>query len=283
MAFAQPLWTLLQFSLSSEQYSHIILIPVVTLALLYQERSKVFSRISGDRILGGCVLATGCLLHAGYLSGSSSLSRNDQTSWAVFSVVTIWLGLFLFFYGRIPFRMARFPLLFLYLMVPIPDAALFSVITVLQHASAETTDVLFRLTGMTVYREGLVFALPGITIEVARECSGIRSSMALFITSLLAGHMFLQARWSRLALYVAVLPITIFKNGLRILFLSSYAVYVDPTILDSAAHRRGGIPFFGLALLFLGAVLWVLRKTENRTQGKMHKSPGDGGREGVAL
>ena len=61
-------------------------------------------------------------------------------------------------------------------------------------------------------------------------------------------------------LILSVLPITIFKNALRILTLTLLGAYVDQRILDSVVHRAGGIPFFGLALLLFGCVLWVLRK-----------------------
>mgnify|MGYP003908365983 CR=1 FL=1 len=38
-----------------------------------------------------------------------------------------------------------------------------------------------------MFRDGLVFKLPGIEMQVAQECSGIRSSLVLFITGLVAG------------------------------------------------------------------------------------------------
>jgi len=41
-------------------------------------------------------------------------------------------------------------------------------------------------------------------------------------------------------------------------------VYVDPRILDSTLHRRGGIPFFIVALSLFGVVLWFLRRSESR-------------------
>lgn len=264
--FWKPLWTLGGFALGSEQYSHILLIPLVTVFLLYQERRTIFGNPSArDRARGGTAIGAGLLLHALYLylATGGRWSLNDRISLATFSVVLVWLGLFLTFYGRQAFRAALFPLLFLFLMVPIPEAMLDSVIVALQKASGEVTAILFNLSGIPVFRDGLVFVLPNnIVIEVARECSGIRSSLALFITSLLAGHFFLQ-KWTRKAvLWAMVFPITIFKNGLRIVTLSVLAVYVDPAILESAAHRRGGVPFFGLALLVLGAVLWLLRRTE---------------------
>src|SRR5204863_103315 len=77
----------------------------------------------------------------------------------------------------------------------------------------------FNLTGTPVLRHGVVFQLPGITIEVAQECSGIRSSWVLFITSLVASHMFLKSPWRRAILVAFVIPLGVIRNGFRILVI----------------------------------------------------------------
>lgn len=271
VAFWKPLWTLGHFSLQSEQYSHILLIPFVVLALFYQDRDKLFSKAVPDWTLGGAALGVAAFPYAVSLYLRNSLSENDRLSLVILSILLVWLALFLSLYGRRTFRAAAFPLCFMFLMVPIPEAILDTTIRLLQQASGEVTDILFQISGIPVYRQGLVFVLPNVTIEVAKECSGIRSSLALFITSLLAGHMFLRSTSRKILLCAVVLPITVFKNGLRIVVLSALAVYVDPAILDSSAHRRGGIPFFGLALLLLGAVLWLLQKTERGRTAKLQR------------
>ena len=66
---------------------------------------------------------------------------------------------------------------------------------------------------MPYYREGFVFSLPNVAIEVADECSGIRSSIALVLTALLAGHMSLVTGWKKVVLVAVALPLTILKNG----------------------------------------------------------------------
>jgi len=100
---------------------------------------------------------------------------------------------------------------------------------------------------------------------VAEQCSGIRSSIALIITSVLAGYLFLKSGWSRLILVLSFFPITVFKNGMRIVTLSLLASYVDMRfITGSWLHKSGGIPFFAMGLALMAPVLWVLMKTEER-------------------
>jgi exosortase/archaeosortase family protein len=70
------------------------------------------------------------------------------------------------------------------------------------------------------------------------------------------GHLFLSSWRRKFVLSLWVLPITIVKNAIRIVTLTLLGVYVDPRILESTLHSRGGIPFFVMALSLLGVVLW---------------------------
>jgi exosortase/archaeosortase family protein len=98
---------------------------------------------------------------------------------------------------------------------------------------------------------------------VADACSGIRSGIALILTALLAGHMFLRSPWKKALLVAAVLPIAVLKNGLRIVSLSLLAIHVDPGILAGRLHNDGGIAFFLLALTLLLPILGLLRRWDS--------------------
>jgi exosortase len=111
-------------------------------------------------------------------------------------------------------------------------------------------------------RRGLVFDLPGVSIQVAEECSGIRSTLALFITTALAGALFLKSNWRRLLLLIVVVPIAIVKNGLRIATLSTLAIYVNPAFLTGNLHHHGGVLFFLLALVPMALLLIFLERRE---------------------
>src|SRR5262249_11775310 len=139
------------------------------------------------------------------------------------------------FYGVEAFRVAAFPLLFLVFCVPVPSVVLNPLITLLQRGSAEITLILLKLSGTPVFRDGFFFLMPRpgnniLTIEVARECSGIRSCVSMLILTILAGHLLLKTTWRRLALVVVAIPIMIFKNGVRIVTLTLLSIHVDPAI-----------------------------------------------------
>jgi exosortase len=151
---------------------------------------------------------------------------------------------------------------FLIFIVPLPDPAADYLENASKLASAEVANVLFVATGTPVLRDGTVFQLPGIAIEVAKECSGIRSSWVLFITSLLASYLFLRTAWRRGLLVAAVIPLGLLRNGFRILVISLLCVHFGPQMINSPIHRRGGPLFFAASLIPLFLLLWWLRRGE---------------------
>ncbi len=171
--------------------------PLVSASLFILERRRIFSHVETYWAAGLGLLFAGALFYCYGERHSASLSENDQLFIAIFSAVVILIGGFVLCYGFRAFRVGLFPLLFLFLTVPIPDFFLDRAIFWLQTASAEVSYAVFQLVGIPVFRTGFIFALPGLTIEIAKECSGIHSSLALLITSLLAGHLFLRSPWKK--------------------------------------------------------------------------------------
>ncbi|OHE21913.1 MAG: hypothetical protein A2X92_00750, partial [Syntrophus sp. GWC2_56_31] len=197
-------------------------------------------------------------------------NQNDLTAIVALAVVVFINGGFIVAYGSPAFKAALFPLLFLTFMIPIPSALMDGIVYFLQVGSTEFTHMLFLATGVPFLREGFVFHLPGMSIEVAKECSGIRSSLALLITAILAGHLFLETGWKKVILAVLIIPVTMFKNGIRILILTLMGTYWDPRWLTSSSlHRDGGILFFILALTLMAPILYFLRKSEERRGEKV--------------
>jgi len=181
---------------------------------------------------------------------------------SAFLLVTFWIGGFCACFGLGAGRKALFPLLFLYLSVPIPEPLMARVVVALQHASADAASAFYGIAGVPVMRFGQVFVLSNQRIEVAAECSGIRSSIALFITGLLFSHLFLRRNWSKVLLIAGIVPLAVFKNGLRIFTLSVLANYVDPRFLTGPLHHNGGVFFFSVALGVLVLLLLALRRFE---------------------
>jgi exosortase len=262
--FYAPLRELWVLSSHDELYSHIFGIPLISAYFLYLKRREIFQNVSYSIRLGIVFLIAGSVLYMVGLSQVVRLTQNDHLSLMTFTAVLMWIGGFILVYGIESVKTNLFPFLFLFFMVPIPGIVVEKAISFLQVGSTEVAYGFFKLTGIPILRDGFIFHLPGLSIEVAEQCSGIRSSIALLITSIMAGQLFLKSVSRKIVLALVIIPITIFKNGLRIVTLSLLGVYVDQSILSSSLHKRGGIPFFFLSLIFLGAILWLLRRSDKR-------------------
>jgi exosortase len=260
--FWQPLVTLFSLTQQQEHYSHIVLIPGLSLYVLFLDRKAILASREWSPWLGSLVIGMGAL---GYWRADPATFAADQLSMMILALVVMCWGIFVSGFGITLSRKVSFGLLVLLFMVPLPSFLLDAVIGFLQRCSAEATAVLFSVLGVPVFRQGFLFSLSNFTIHVAEECSGIRSFLSLFITSLVAGHFFLRSVWSKTGLVAVVVPLAIVKNAFRIVGLSLLANYVDPTfITDSVWHRRGGIPLFLLSLVVLFSLVWLLRRSERK-------------------
>jgi exosortase len=269
LTFYKTISAVIRYSLaSSDSSSHIVLIPIISLFLLYLERQKIFT-ITRTSILPGAGLALLGIVFYSLVNRSLFLKTgNWQLCLETLCVVLIWIAGFLLCYGFAALRAAAFPLLFLLLMVPLPDVILDRAVYALQSGSTEISYLIFQLVGTPVSRHGFLLSVPGVTIEVAKECSSIRSSIALFITCLLAAHLYLRTAWKKFVFVVLGLLLSVVKNGIRITTLTLLSVYVDPGFLYGRLHRQGGFIFFLIALLILLPVfLWMEKSDKLRKPG----------------
>jgi exosortase len=247
-----------------DEHTHILLILPVSLTLIYLQRGKLrqnatYAPVAGS-VLGVFSIASGVAakMHLYSFSEGASLAL------AIFALVTFWMACIVGCYGWAVFRSLLFPFLFLFLLIPPPASLLDKAVSFLQTASTDATFALFNLTGLPVIRNGYLLSLPNLSIEVARECSGIRSSIMLLITGLILAHLFLRSLWSKIVFVLIIVPLSVAKNAIRIFTLSMLAMYVDPGFLYGRLHHEGGIVFFLIALGGLLLSLWILQRAETR-------------------
>jgi exosortase C (VPDSG-CTERM-specific) len=266
-AFALPLLELVRFALKSDLYSHIVLMPFLVGFLIWSDRSRLPTSYHREPATALLPAGLGIILLGGYaVAGAMGVkfSIDDRLATLTAAYVLLLVAATGGLLGRNFLRAVAFPASLLVFMLPMPTVVVAAVETFLQHGSAEVAYWFFVGTGTTIFRQGLIFELPGITLQVAPECSGIHSSLALFITSLVAGYFFLRSRWSRTLLTVAVVPLALLRNGFRILTIGLLCVHVSPDMIHSFIHRQGGPIFFGLSLLPFGLLLVYLRRRETR-------------------
>lgn len=258
LAFAGPLVEWWQWSQRDGLASHTPLVPVVCAYLIWLRKDRLRASVGGARWPAVVVAAAGL----GVLA--VPLAAGDLVPARVFAFCLLAWAWGVAVVGARGMRAIAFPAAFLVFVVPLPAVAVQGIETFFQHTSAAVAFRFIEWSGTPVYRDGLTFAMPGLTVFVGPECSGIRSSFVLFITSLLAGHLFLRSRWHRLWAALFVVPLGIVRNAFRVFVLSMLSVHVDPWWIESPLHHQGGPIFFVLSLGPFFVFLWWLRRRERR-------------------
>lgn len=258
VVFWSPLRALARLAWNDERYTYLLAVPLLSAGMIILKRGRIFATTEWSYKTGAVAtlisLTVWTWAELGAVEGLSLYGA---------AVALAWIAVFGWCFGKAAVRAAAFPLAFLLLMAPIPEFYMHKAEVGLQHGSAEVTYSLIKLTGMSVFRDGLTFSLPGLNIEVAEECSGIRSSTVFWITTTAASYLFLSSAWSRLALIVLTVPILIFKNAVRITTLSWLGVNVSPDVLHGDLHRQGGVPFGLIAIALLIPAVVGMRKLED--------------------
>jgi exosortase C (VPDSG-CTERM-specific) len=266
--FSPTLYHLLVFARNDDLYSYILLVPFVSAYAAWQKRTALPRRVrQQSRWPSLALLGSGILLACyGLWRNRWGVPTQDELALSMTAFLVSFGGIGLWFFGPAGMRVLRFPFLFLIFLIPIPTALLSAIELVLQHGSAAAARGLFFASGTPVYYHDLGFQLPVITLRVAPECSGIRSTLALALVSLVTAHFFLRSPLHRAALICAVVPLAMVRNGFRIFTIGELCVQSGPQMIDSYAHRHGGPLFFALSLVpfFLLAVLLRRRERARR-------------------
>jgi exosortase C (VPDSG-CTERM-specific) len=265
LCFVVPLWKLAGFAAGSELFSYILLIPFISFYLVRQKRPVLPNTFEPARVLATGFMVAGTIVLLIYWIGMHphlKLTGDDYLAVMVSAFLLYFFGVCGWFLGRQFLRANAFALGFLVFMVPIPSPAISEIDTFLQYGSAMVARVFFEMLGTPLIQDGLAFQLPGISLSIAPECSGIHSSMVLFIVSLLAGYFFLRRPWNRAIFILAVIPLSILRNGFRVFTIGELCVHIGPHMINSPIHRKGGPLFFALSLIPLFLLLIFLQGSE---------------------
>src|SRR5271157_3022824 len=173
-------------ALRNDAYTHILLIIPVSIALIVSGWRSQKAQPEPNFRVGLVLLVLAVLIGfiEGRWRGPASLSAGMQLSLDMLAVVTWWIGSFDCCFGTRICRMSVFPLCFLLWLVPLPGFALNHIANFLQQGSAYAARLLFVIAGVPVTQDGVRLTIPGLTLEVAEECSSIRSSLILLVTTM---------------------------------------------------------------------------------------------------
>ncbi len=267
LLFAWPLFQLARFALDNDLYSHVLIVPWVSVYLCWAGRKALPSRSAPPKGLVLAFLFLGVGLASCYWAQIFFPAQPVVEPRPGLALIGFWcctVGGVGLFWGKAILRAWVFPLAFLLFLLPLPLGFETRLVGLLQHRSADVLEFFFSLAGTPVLRTGTEFQVPGIApFRVAPECSGIHSTLILLLTGFFAGHCLLRRIWTRGVLVVGVVGLGVLRNAFRIFALAELSRRINPQIMDSDLHHRGGPVFFLVALVPFLLLLWALRRLEH--------------------
>jgi exosortase len=228
----------------SDDYSHGFLIVPLALFFAYERKYDLQAvRIEGSwwgvvpLLLGAAALAIGRL-------GVEFMAVRTGF------VLTL-MGLVLLVFGRQIFRILTFPLMFLFLMVPLPQSLLNVVAFPLQLMAARMAEETLHLLAIPALVEGNIIHLANAELFVAEACSGLRSVMALLTLGVVMAKFFQRHMGARLLLVASTIPIAILVNAIRVTLTGILTHHYGQEFAHGTIHDFQGIITFGVAFLLL--------------------------------
>lgn len=251
----------------SDLFSYVLLIPAAVALLIWWRADVVLTAPVRPAWPAASVLALvgGGVIALRFASPpSAALPAPDQLAGSMLAFVLLLMAVAFACFGTAVLARIAGPVAMLVFLIPFPSNWEMTLETFLQHGSAMMAEPMFALWGTPLLRDDLIFRLPGIALQVAPECSGIHSTVVLFITSVIASLLLLQRPWTRLVLILAVVPLALMRNGLRVFVIGQLCVDYGNHMLHSWVHTHGGKLFFALSMFPLLALVIALMRWERR-------------------
>ncbi|MGA2960227.1 MAG: exosortase/archaeosortase family protein [Candidatus Korobacteraceae bacterium] len=234
-------------------YSHGFLVPLFCAYVLW-ERRRELSEVTPKPTSAGLVVLLGSIvvLFLGSLGAELFLAR--------VSLLGVIIGLLLFLHGWAMVKKMVFPLSALLLMIPIPGVIYYQLVFPLQLLASELAAAALQASHLVpVFREGNVLVLPGVRLEVAEACSGIRSLMSLLTIAVIYGYLSETKTWARWLLCLLIVPIAVLSNSARVFFAAIGSQYIGMSAVEGVSHFLAGIFLFLVAIMMLMACHGLLR------------------------
>jgi exosortase D (VPLPA-CTERM-specific) len=244
--------------LGSQEYSHALLIPVISAYLLWQQRAALARLEFNGSWLGLWLVLFGTLLQFVGVLAAVDVVQQYGLLLAIYGLVLALIGL----------RASQAiwaPLLLLVLMIPLPQFLLQNLSAQLQLISSQIGVWFIRLFGISVFVEGNVIDLGTYKLQVAEACDGLRYLFPLMTMGFIMAYMFKTALWKRVFLFASTIPLTVLMNSFRIGTIGVMVEHWGVSMAEGFLHEfQGWAVFMSSAALLLVEVMILARVGKNR-------------------
>jgi exosortase len=236
-------------------YSVGQLVPFAALYMLWTDRQQLARLSVRPAWIGGLaliILAQGIRFY-GLMYLYESLER--------YSVIFTIAGIVLLAGGWAVLQRTVWVILFLFLMIPLPERVHNLISGPLQDLATHGAVMTLELMGVTVEQQGHVMQLNGTTpVAVAEACSGLRMLTAFIMVSAVFAYIVNRPAWQKLVLLASSIPIAILCNLVRLVVTALLFMWTTSSIANQFFHDFAGLTMMPLAVFMLMGELWLLSK-----------------------
>ncbi|MDY0131711.1 MAG: exosortase/archaeosortase family protein [Desulforegulaceae bacterium] len=245
-----------------DNFSHGFLIPFIFIYMVWFRFDELKQTKIKSSNLGIIIICLGLVCYlAGNLGAEFFVMR--------VSMITTFAGLIIWFLGVKIFKKVFIPVLYLFLMIPIPSIIWNKLAFPLQLFAASGATSIIQMFGLSVLREGNILHLVNTSLEVVDACSGLRSLTSLLALSGAFAYISPLKNISKWILFFSAIPIAVAVNILRLIITAFAAVYISPETAHGLLHDMAGIVVFGAALCFTYLLYLLLDFIENFKRAKI--------------
>lgn len=226
------------------EYSHCVLIPVISLFLIWRERNVLIRTAFRGSWWGLPLLLAGVAMW--WIAQLSTIYVIGQ-----YAFLLVLYGLVLALVGPALFARLRMPLFILLFAIPLPAFFSNSLSLRLQLLSSALGVDVIRLFGISVFLDGNIIDLGSFKLQVVEACSGLRYLFPLMTLAFILAYLFRAATWKRVLLFLASIPVAILLNSLRIGLIGVTVEYWGARMAEGVLHEFEGWVVFMISLAVL--------------------------------
>ncbi|MCD6459046.1 exosortase/archaeosortase family protein [bacterium] len=246
-----PIWEWMyeRFIAPDTYYSHGFLIPLISLFLLYRKRDKL-SKAWKKTPQGGTII----FLVLGLIMTILAAAWRFYFLGGLAMMVTLY-GLVAFILGKEIRKLCFFPILFLFFMVPIPEAWIANINLKLKFFATSIAVKIVELSNIFVVQEGSrLYTADGGVMTVGDVCSGLRSLISLLAFGALFSYMCKLPLYKKWILFATAFPCAIASNVVRITALCYVANWFGVGTATGKFHDYSGIGVFIVAFTIMFSI-----------------------------
>lgn len=207
-----------------------------------------------------------------------SVARSLASSFALSLGCALFLAALLAYLGGwTTLRHFLFPLLFLFVAVPLPGILWNPVVLSLQNVITLLNVELLNLMGIPAQQHANTIHLPRCVVGVDEACSGVRSLQSSIMAALFIGDLTLRRKGSRLLLLAGGIALALVGNLIRSFYLSLTAHRHGLKALEGV-HDAAGWGILAFTALGVIVLAWAIGKVDQWAEKEVlsaweHKEP----------